>query len=204
MIEQDGIRQLVLLGAGLDTRTYRLNWPPATVCFEVDQPVILGHKNQILSLMGDLPQCHRSTIGADLTGSRQEHLLAAGFHAGQPSVWLLEGFLFYMSPESITHLIDQVGLPSAQGSWMGFDIINPVTLTHPLTSTWVNMQAASGAPWIGTMEDPVSFLSQRGWQAALSPAGASNANHGRWPYPTIPVDKPDMPHNGCVTAFKEN
>lgn len=60
---------------------------------------------------------------------------------------------------------------------MGFDIINRIMLTHPLTRNWVDMQAVSGAPWIGTLDDPISFLGVRGWQENLSQAGASDANY---------------------------
>jgi len=71
------------------------------------------------------------------------------------------------------------------------------------TRQWVEMQAQSGAPWIGTLDDPEGFLAARGWKAALSQAGAKDANYGRWPYPVIPVTMPDMPHNWFVIARKE-
>jgi hypothetical protein len=64
------------------------------------------------------------------------------------------------------------------------------------------MQAQAGAPWLGTLDDPVGFLAARGWQATLSQAGQADANFGRWPYPVIPTTMPDMPHNWFVTAVK--
>ena len=66
------------------------------------------------------------------------------------------------------------------------------------------MQANSGAPWIGTLDDPIGFLAERGWKTSLSQAGAPDASHGRWHLPIIPVFMPDMPHNWFVTAQKEN
>jgi O-methyltransferase involved in polyketide biosynthesis len=114
----------------------------------------------------------------------------------------LEGFLFYLSNESITRLINQVSAISTAGSWMGFDIINGLTLIHPLTRNWVEMQAILGAPWIGTMDNPVKFLGDRSWDVTLSQAGAEDANRGRWPYPVIPVTSSEMPHNWYVTARK--
>lgn len=85
---------------------------------------------------------------------------------------------------------------------MGFDIINGVVLTSPWTRPWVEMQAAAGAPWIGTMDDPVRSLAERGWQATLTQAGQPDANHGRWPLPIIPTTMPGMPHNWYVTAAR--
>ncbi len=74
-------------------------------------------------------------------------------------------------------------------------------MTSPLTWKWVDMQAASGAPWIGTMDEPEEFLAARGWKATLTQAGAPDAHYGRWSFPVIPVKMPDMPHNwlliGC-------
>jgi hypothetical protein len=83
---------------------------------------------------------------------------------------------------------------------MGFDIINSTVLTSPWTRQWVEMQAKSGAPWIGTLDDPGGFLAARGWKATLTQAGANDANYGRWSYPVIPTTMPDMPHNWFVIA----
>jgi methyltransferase (TIGR00027 family) len=200
---QHGIRQLVLLGAGLDTRAFRLTWPEQTRLFELDQPAVLADKEQVLQSAGAQPACGRQTIAVDLTGPWQENLLQAGFEPHQPSGWLLEGFLFYLSGETLTRLLDRATELAAPGSWLGFDIINSTMLTSPLTRPWIEMQARAGAPWIGTLDDPEGFLAGRGWKATLSQAGASDAHHGRWSYPVIPTTMPDMPHNWFVTARKE-
>ena len=68
------------------------------------------------------------------------------------------------------------------------------------TKAWVEMQTASGAPWIGTLDDPAAFLAARGWEAALTQAGAPDANHGRWTLPVVPPTLPNFPHNWYVTA----
>jgi hypothetical protein len=73
-------------------------------------------------------------------------------------------------------------------------------LTYPLTRKWVEMQAEAGAPWIGTMDDPVGCLAERGWQANMTQAGAADANYGRWIFPVIPTTMAEMPHNWYVTA----
>jgi methyltransferase (TIGR00027 family) len=198
--QQDGIRQVVLLAAGLDTRAFRLTWPAGTRLFELDQPAVLEHKEQVMRNAGAEPACERKVIEMDLTSSWEAALLDADFDPLQPSGWLLEGFLFYLPSESVTRILDQVTSLAAPGSWLGFDIVNAITLTFPLTRPWVEMQAQAGAPWLGTMEDPVGFLAERGWQASLCQAGQPDANHGRWTLPVIPVTLPNMPHNWFVTA----
>jgi methyltransferase (TIGR00027 family) len=43
---REGIRQVVLMGAGLDTRAFRLDWPEKTLLFELDQQSVLSHKDR--------------------------------------------------------------------------------------------------------------------------------------------------------------
>ena len=199
---ETGIRQVVLMAAGLDTRAYRLDWPEATRVFELDQPAVLEHKQQILQAAGARPLCERQAIPADLTGPWKTDLLAAGFDPGEPSAWLLEGFLFYLPSRVLAGLLDQALGLAAAGSQIGFDIINSLTLTSPLTKSWVEMQAQSGAPWIGSLDDPQGFLAERGWQATLTPIGAPEANYGRWSLPVIPAQAPGLPHLWFVTGRK--
>lgn len=198
--QQDGIRQVVLLAAGLDTRGFRLTWPTGTRLYELEQPAVLDHKEQVLRSAGAQPACARQAIAADLTAAWPAALVEAGFEPRQPSGWLLEGFLFYLRNENIMRILDQITSLAAPGSWLGFDVVNAITLTLPLTRAWIEMQAQAGAPWIGAMDDPVGFLADRGWQATLSQAGQPDAHHGRWTFPVIPTTMPNMPHNWFVTA----
>lgn len=197
---ENAIRQIVLLAAGLDTRAFRLAWPDGVRLFEIDQPAVLDYKTGILRAAGAEPLCDRRAIGADLTDPWSEVLIKAGFSADEPTGWLLEGFLFYLPDEAIVRILEEVTRLAGPVSWLGFDIINSATLTSPFTRPWVEMQGASGAPCIGTLDDPVSFLAERGWQAALTQAGQPDAHHGRWTLPVIPTTMPDMPHNWFVTA----
>jgi len=200
--DQYGIRQIVLLAAGLDTRAFRLHWPEGTQFFELDQPAVLNFKEKVLHSLGARPACERRIIGKDLTEPWKDVLIANGFDPQERSGWLLEGFLFYLPVETITRLIDEVTSLVAPGSWLGFDIINQAVLTSPWTKPWVEMQAQWGAPWIGTLEDPEGTLAARGWEATLTQAGQTDANHGRWSLPVIPTKMPNMPHNWLVTAQK--
>lgn len=197
---EHGVLQVVLLAAGLDTRAFRLSWPENTCVFELDQLPILTYKEQILRAANAQLACVRQVIGADLTAPWADELISHGFDPQRPSVWLLEGFLFYLANETIPQLLNVVSSLTAPGSWMGFDVVNSIMLTSPLTQKWVEMQARSGAPWIGTMDDPVTFLALSGWEATLTQAGADDANYGRWPYPVIPTTQPGMPHNWFVKA----
>ncbi len=65
-----GVRQVVLLGAGLDTRAYRLDWPPGCTVFELDQEHVLAFKRRVLDGLGATPKAARVPIGADLRDPR--------------------------------------------------------------------------------------------------------------------------------------
>lgn len=193
------VRQVVVLGAGLDTRAWRLGWPPGTVLFELDQAAVLARKAEVLDKAGAAPRCERREVQADLWGDWLSRLLDAGL-APRPTAWLAEGLLFYLPDELLVRIVGEVTASSAPGSQLGFDIVNPAVLASPFTKPWVDMQAAAGAPWLGTLQDPIAFLAEQGWRASLTQAGQPDANHGRWTLPVVPVDVPDFPHYWFVTA----
>jgi len=200
---QQAIRQVVLLAAGLDTRAFRLTWPAQTRLFELDQAQVLKDKEQVLSEALAQPTCERRTIAVDLSDSWRERLLSAGFDSSQLSVWLLEGFLFYLPQETIIRLLDEITSLAVPGSWLSFDMNNSAMLTSAWTRPWVEALAKAGTPWIGTMDDPEADLSTLGWQATVTQPGEEEANYGRWPYPVMPRTLPDMPRNWWVTAHKK-
>ncbi len=201
--ESDGVRQLVTLAAGLDTRAYRLAWPAGMRFFELDQEPVLAYKKHVLEMAGAEPAGELKSIPVDLTGGWQEALVESGFDPTQPAIWMLEGFLFYISNESLVRILDAVCQMAAMGGWMGFDCVNSLVLSSPYTRKWVEMQAQEGAPWIGTLDDPLGFLAERGWKATVSQAGEPEVNFGRWTLPVLPVLMPNMPHNWYVTAQKD-
>jgi|WetSurMetagenome_2_1015567.scaffolds.fasta_scaffold105973_2 methyltransferase (TIGR00027 family) len=200
---EHGMRQVVLLGAGLDTRAYRLAWPVGTSVYEIDRPEVLVEKEKVMRADGARPACDRKAIGADITRPWIDLLTESGFRRHQPSCWLAEGFLFYLDNDSVREILDEVTAAASAGSWLGFDIPNGTTLTHAWTRPWIEMQARLGAPFLATMEDPRGVLGPRGWRATAVQAGDKDANFGRWPYPAVPIEIPDIPRNWFVRAEKE-
>lgn len=95
----EGIRQVVLVAAGLDTRAYRLSWPAPVRLFELDQPEVLARKQEVLDSAGAAPGCARLPIGVDLAGQWTIPLRDAGFDPEAQSCWLAEGLLFYLPPK---------------------------------------------------------------------------------------------------------
>src|ERR1700748_1505226 len=125
-----GIRQVVLLASGLDTRPYRLWWPPGTTVYEVDQPAILEFKTGVLRDLGAELTANRRAVGVDLRHDWPAALSRVGFDAAQPTVWIAESLLVgYLTPDGQDRLLRDVTAASAPGSRLAADDIsspNPV------------------------------------------------------------------------------
>ncbi len=111
-----GIRQVVILAAGLDSRAYRLNWPAGSTVFEIDQPKVLEYKTSTLNAHGAQPQAHRIPVAVDLRDDWPSALADAGFDATRPTAWLAEGLLPYLPAEAQDRLFDLITTHSAAGS----------------------------------------------------------------------------------------
>jgi methyltransferase (TIGR00027 family) len=111
-----GIRQVVILAAGLDSRAFRLDWPAGTTVYEIDQPQVVAYKTSTLESAGAAPTAERRTVQVDLRDDWAAALSAAGFDAGQPTAWLAEGLLPYLPAEAQDRLFDILTGLSAAGS----------------------------------------------------------------------------------------
>ena len=121
----DNFSQVVLLGAGLDTRAFRLDLLKDLKFFEIDRSEIIDYKNNILG--GETPQCDRITIATNLEESTWVNLLLEkGFDRNQKTMWILEGFLYYLQESQVVDLMKQISDLSSLGSYLGCDLINKV------------------------------------------------------------------------------
>jgi methyltransferase (TIGR00027 family) len=111
-----GVRQIVILASGLDSRAYRLDWPAGTTVYEIDQPKVLEYKSSTLAEHGVLPSAERREVPMDLRFGWPKALREAGFDASQPTAWLAEGLLMYLSAEAQDRLFEQITDLSAPGS----------------------------------------------------------------------------------------
>jgi methyltransferase (TIGR00027 family) len=111
-----GIRQVVILASGLDSRAYRLDWPVGTTVFEIDQPKVLEYKSTTLAAHGATPSADRHEVPIDLRQDWPAALIAAGFDPKAPTAWLAEGLLMYLPAEAQDRLFTQITELSAPGS----------------------------------------------------------------------------------------
>lgn len=95
-----GIQQLVILGAGLDTRAYRLTAPAKVPAFEVDLPANITYKrDRLLKLFGGLPE-HVTLIPVDFqTDDLAGALASNGFRADAQTMFVWEAVTQYLTED---------------------------------------------------------------------------------------------------------
>jgi methyltransferase (TIGR00027 family) len=116
-----GVRQVVILAAGLDSRAYRLDWPSGTTIFELDRPQVLDFKREVLSAHGARPRAERREIAVDLREDWPQALRDSGFDPAKPSAWIAEGLLIYLPADAQEQLFTGIDRLAAQGSHVGIE-----------------------------------------------------------------------------------
>jgi methyltransferase (TIGR00027 family) len=159
-IERDRAGCVLNLGAGLDTRPYRLALPPDLRWVEADLPGILGHKAKLLA--GEQPRCRLERMSADLADATARRRLLDQVAAGQPILVVSEGLVPYLTRDDITRLAsDLAAKPDFR--WWATDLVSP------LFTRWANRIAgrrlsAAGASFQFAPEDGPGFFRPLGWE----------------------------------------
>jgi methyltransferase (TIGR00027 family) len=174
-LRESGCRQVVLLAAGLDSRAYRLDWPAGTSLYEVDLPKVLAFKETVL---GDAePRCTRAVVPADLRDDWAKALRDKGFRPDQPTAWLAEGLLIYLTPTDADRLLSTVTVLSAPGSRLAFERGDLSHRDEAMNSP--SMQRYSSL-WQGGLDQPPSaWLAEHGWQPTEHELNEIAAGYGR-------------------------
>jgi methyltransferase (TIGR00027 family) len=189
---QSGTRQAVILAAGLDSRAYRLAWPPASTVFEVDQPRVLEFKQQVLDQQGAVPTARRVVIATDLREDWAAALIAAGFDPDQPTAWALEGLLPYLPGAAQDALFERLHELSAAGSQIAAELgPEPGELREFADSMSSTSQLAAQPPvadlWFDDpRNDTKEWLAERGWAVAGADLLDKAANEYGRPFRGLP------------------
>ena len=194
-----GCRQVVLLGAGMDSRAYRLDWPPGVRLFELDTAEPLGFKESVLRNERAVARCERLTVPVDLRDDWPAALAAAGHDPALPTAWIAEGLLIYLPQDDVQRLLERVGGLSAPGSRMGLTLGGRRTLEH-----FGQDQGTAADMWVSVMpEDPVGWLAGLGWEASTFSVRERAAAYGRpVPEPARPAPPGPQEPGGLVSAVR--
>lgn len=177
------VRQVVILGAGLDSRAFRLEWLPGTAVYELDQPGMVDFKTAVVDSHGVRPRAGRFSVPVDLCGDWATRLLDAGFEPELPTAWCAEGLLPYLPPGDQVALLDTLTTLSAPGSRFAADTVDDL---HYLTAQIARSMRQSARPREISVEidaptpasaavaqDVIEFLAQEhGWDCAATSAPA--------------------------------
>ena len=199
-VEDPDRRQVVVLAAGMDTRSFRLRWPIGTTFFEVDRDEVFAHKEPILQGLNAKPACTRRVVRADLEHDWIGPLGSAGFDDGRPVAFLVEGLLVYLTDDSVESLLTALRRAACPASWLGVDLAGTELLSSPYMKALLEMAERHGFPWRYGTSDPEGLLARHGWAPTVTMPGEPAANYGRWPYPPAPRNMPGIPRSYLVTA----
>jgi methyltransferase (TIGR00027 family) len=170
-----GLRQTVILAAGLDTRAYRLPWPAKVVVYEIDQPQVIEFKTRTLSDLGATPAADHRPVGVDLRDDWPAALQDRGFDPTQPTVWSAEGLLGYLPPDAQDRLFDDITALSATGSRLGAGYVPDIRgriakRGRAISERWrrlgLNLNWAE-LIYDGERNDVVAYLRDRGWRTSV-------------------------------------
>ncbi|WP_052847314.1 class I SAM-dependent methyltransferase [Streptomyces avicenniae] len=182
-------RQVVLLGAGLDTRAYRLDWPSDCVVFEIDRPGVLAFKHEVLTDLSATPRSKRVPVPADLRDDWITALTTAGFDPTAPSVWLAEGLLFYLPGPAETRLIDTVDHLTTPGSAFAFEAkLEKDLLQYRDSTIYTATRQRLGIDLLHLFAreprpDSIGTLTAKGWTKQVHTPFDFTHHHGRGPLP---------------------
>lgn len=174
-----GIRQVVIVASGLDSRAYRLSWPVGTTVYEIDQPEVIEFKTTTLRALGAEPVASYRPVGIDLRDAWPPALRAAGFDATQPTAWLAEGVLIgFLPPPAEVRLLDDVDSLSAGGSRFSADF-GSLNAGTPEAQEQARLMAQgwrqqgleldiAALTYPGEHTDVAAHLRTQGWEASRS------------------------------------
>jgi methyltransferase (TIGR00027 family) len=199
---ESGIRQVVILASGLDSRAYRLDWPAGTVVYEIDQPKVLDYKEQALAAHGVTPAAVRRAVAIDLRQDWPAALAAAGFDAAAPTAWLAEGLLMYLPAEGQDRLFEQITELSAPGSRIAAETAGnhrSDERREQMSERFKKIAETIGLTQTVDIEDLMyrdedrasvgAWLDEHGWRASAQPSTAEMRRLDRWTGVTMTDDE---------------
>ncbi|MEM7135274.1 MAG: SAM-dependent methyltransferase [Myxococcota bacterium] len=177
-----GARQVVVLGAGLDTRAARLRQEGVRF-FEVDRPASQAAKRSGLKALVGYPVDAATFVECDFNDHCfMERLIDAGFDPQVPACFVLEGVLYYLSEERVRETLTKIAAYSDPESCVVFDMFDVDKLDASSEApNRFNVAAAKenlgglGEKFLFGVEDPTALLRDCGYRYLRSTTFASLA-----------------------------
>lgn len=118
----EGLEQLVILGTGYDSRPYRIDGLKKMRAFEVDHPATQAVKTEKIKQIFGLLSDHVVYVPADIAKeSLGQRLLEKGYDRSLKTLFVMEGLLMYLAPETVDEIMSFIVKNSGKGSAILFD-----------------------------------------------------------------------------------
>lgn len=156
----DGIRQMVILGAGYDSRAYRIAGLKDNVkVFEIDHPATQNDKKaKLIKLFGALP-LHVTYVSVDFDReSFEQKLLASSYDPSLKTLFIWEGVTYFLSEEAIDSTLAFVRDKSGNGSSIIFDY----TFKSVIDGTYDSPEAKREKEILASLGEPLTFGIEEG------------------------------------------
>ncbi|WP_204245431.1 SAM-dependent methyltransferase [Methanosarcina horonobensis] len=161
-----GLDQVVILGAGFDTRAYRIEGIEKTRVFEVDHPATQALKLKRLKKVIDPLPDHVTFVPIDFnTQKLDERLPASGYDEHGKTLFIWQGVTMYLTPEGIDSTLAFIANHSGSGSSVIFDYFTNETLHNMKTARtrWVTRKIGERLIFGIDQGQIEPFLTQRGF-----------------------------------------
>ncbi len=177
----DGCGQVVLVGAGLDTRAFRLDWPSGVRLFELDRAEVLRFKERVLAESNAEPRCERITVGLDLQRSDWPAIAAdVGLEPNRSTAWIAEGLLPYLGNSAAESLLVLIGELSGTGSRLGLDYGGGADDDALSEARSMDSMGDIVSMWKGGLaEGAARWLARHGWHARATVGSTVSAGYDR-------------------------
>lgn len=153
--------QVVILGAGLDGRAWRMPELAGTAVFEVDHPRSQQDKRQRAAALSS-PAGKVTFVPVDFTADRlDDSLKAAGHRTGRPTTWIWEGVVPYLTRAEVTATLRALAEASAPGSRLVVNYQSPSLVAS------LGRPAARAMRRLSRQPDP---MAREPWRSAWTPA----------------------------------
>ncbi|MGC2417281.1 MAG: SAM-dependent methyltransferase [Candidatus Acidiferrales bacterium] len=156
-----GVDVIMNLGAGLDTRPYRMDLPESLLWIEVDYPRVIEFKDERLA--GQQPRCKLERVPLDLANVPERRKLLAATNARAKKLLILtEGVVSYLSVEEVASLADDLRALDRIEGWIVEYFSSELMNYRGRRRVRWNMQ---NAPFKFTPPDWFAFFASHGWQS---------------------------------------
>ena len=141
---RSGLEQVVILGAGFDSRAYRIPGIERTSVFEVDHPVTQAEKKDVVARrLGTLP-AHVTFVPIDFSAHSLDTVMpGAGYRTEAKTFFICEGVTHYLSAPTVDAVFRYVARSAATGSQMVFTYIDRAILDGSVTFTGADTTVAT-------------------------------------------------------------